>query len=122
MTAGVFSTRDGILFSNVSSTGGTGSVIPCEERKIDKKFCLIIDLRAVSESRNQAPNTNPKIFILIENGVMAWQQIANCLSYQIQLIDVTSTRPQCGATNQLSENASNCPHIDSCPVLHIANE
>lgn len=28
MTAGVFSTRDGILLSNDSRTGGTGSDIP----------------------------------------------------------------------------------------------
>lgn len=66
ITGGVFSTRAGILLSNVSSTGGTGSVIPFGEKNGRNILLVTWVITATCY-------TNPKVFILIENGMMARQ-------------------------------------------------
>lgn len=63
-----------------------------------------------------------KIFVLTEHGQMSGQQVTQCSSNQVQLVDVTSSWPQGVAPNQLGKHASDGPHIDWCPVLSVADQ
>lgn len=53
---------------------------------------------------------------------MAWHQIAQSPPNHVQLIDITASRPQRSATNQLRKQTANRPHIDRRAVLRVADQ